>query len=117
MTRVIGPKRARALLVQHGFDPNADAEALTAAIEARGWHVQVDREPPGNEEPHQSAHWAQAIQPAPPEDLDDLVHLSATGATAQDVLRIVLAKVLVQELAGPHGPVELTGDDRAPPRW
>ncbi len=117
MTRVIGPKRARALLVQHGFDPNADAEALTAAIEARGWHVQVDREPPGNEEPHQSAHWAQAIQPAPPEDLDDLVHLSATGATAQDVLRIVLAKVLVQELAGPHGPVELTGDDRVPPRW
>ncbi len=116
MTLAIGSKRARAILLKHGLDPDADAEALTATIEARGWHVQVDRVPPGNEGHHQPAHWAQAIQPAPPEDLDDLVHLSATGATAQDVLRIVLAKVLVQEQAGPHVPVELTGDDRAPPR-
>lgn len=83
----------------------------TEAIEARKWHVQVDRDAPGNQDDHQQASWAQAIEPAPPEDLDDLVPLSATGPTARDVLMIVLAKVLRQEHAGPGVPLEQIAED------
>ena len=30
------------ILAQHGIDPDADTETLTAILEARGWSVTVD---------------------------------------------------------------------------
>lgn len=39
MTLAIGPKRALAILLKHGLDPDADIESLTEVIEARGRHI------------------------------------------------------------------------------
>ncbi len=97
MSPFFGTTRARAILIEHGFDPNADVEVLIKALEARGWHVRISREPPGRQAGFQPRCWAQAVRRTPSEDLDDLVLHSATGGTPRAVMVVVLAKVLTQE--------------------
>ncbi len=97
MSPFLGTTRARAILSEHGFDPNADVEVLIEALEVSGWHVRMGREAPSGQAGHQPRSWAQAVRRSRSEDLDDLDHHSATGPTARAVLVIVLAKVLEQE--------------------
>ncbi len=97
MSPFFGTTRARAILSEQGFDPNADVEVLIKALEARGWHVRMSREPPRGQAGVQPRCWAQAVRRTPSEDLDDIVLHSATGETPQAVLVVVLAKVLTEE--------------------
>ena len=72
---------ARAILTAYGLDATADPDVLTAAIEARGWMVQVER--------HDS--WERQrryrIQ----------TQLSAGGPSAKTALVLALGKILARE--------------------
>ncbi len=99
MSPSIGEPRARAILVEHGFDPESPAEALTAAIEARGWRVSVEQELTGDRSGRPQRWRALATRPPDPQasPAGARPHLMASGSSARDVLIVVLAQALTQE--------------------
>ena len=87
---------ARAILTAHGLDSAADADVLMAAIEARGWTVQVERHDTW-ERPRR--YRVRASRPAPDThpSLGILTHLSAAGPRMQTALVVALGKILTRE--------------------
>jgi hypothetical protein len=88
--------RARAILSARGFDPAAGAEALAAAIGARGWRVETERNDAGGRRAGGPVRWRAlaARAGAAGEDRASLRTVSASGRSEADVLAVVLAKVL-----------------------
>ena len=97
---------APAVLARHGVPPDADAAALVAALEARGWQVRVE-EPPadahgrGRQSPQYRA-LAFRRRPADAVEATDAAyrshdHRQAVGRTAEAALARVLAAVLALE--------------------
>ena len=94
----VGVQRARAVLAQHGIDPEADVNDLTVLLEARGWRVSLEKAMGRGrgQVPRWSAH---ASLPAP---LGSPVsrhaaHIAVNGVSDQEVLKRILAKVLEKE--------------------
>ncbi len=86
----------RAVLERHGLDSEADMAALTAAIEARGWTVAVEKQYLGE---RGRRFRALASRPAPDihPTLGITLQLSAVAPTSQTALAHVLAKILARE--------------------
>ncbi len=94
-------QQARAVLEQHGIDPDADVDDLTRLLEARGWRVSVEKVlgRGRGQEPRWSGHatlaarggTSMARHPA---------HIAVTGARRQEVLTRIEAKVLEKEGRG-----------------
>ncbi len=78
------------------MDPDADVAALTAAIEARGWTVRVERQ---YREGRGHRYRAFASRPAPDihPELGISLQLSGEALARQAVLVRVLAKILARE--------------------
>ena len=88
---------ARAILKEHGIDPDAGAKSLMAALAARGWRVTVE-EPSVQRGPHVTA------QACRHRDRQEHGHYGvvretvwATGPSRVVVLRLVLARALKRE--------------------
>ncbi len=81
----------RAVLERHGLDPEADVAALTAAIEARGWTVAVEKQYLGE---RGRRFRTLASRPAPDihPTLGIMLHLSAVALTSQTALAHALAR-------------------------
>ncbi len=90
--------KARAVLVQHGIDPDAHVDDLTARLEARGWHVSVEQTAgrDGGRPPRWSGQATLPPQPGSPVFYRPL-HVSVTGQDGRDVVRRLLAKALEKE--------------------
>ncbi|MDP9473042.1 MAG: hypothetical protein M3Q71_20665 [Chloroflexota bacterium] len=86
-----------AVLAQHGIDPDADAETLTAALKAQGWPVTVEATGIGRARRY-TAH-ATRVRDATGPRAFPIVRKSvrATGLTPQAALAFVLAKALEME--------------------
>ena len=80
-----------AILAQHGLPSDADAEALTAALEERGWRVTVQEVRVGAAR----RYTAQAAHHRGGSTIHETAR--ATGITPQAALGVVLAKVLEKE--------------------
>ncbi len=97
----------RATLERHGVAPDADVAALTAAIEARGWVVRVEK---GYVEGRGHHDRALASQPAP--DIHPAfgitLQLSGEALARQAALVRVLAKILAREERPDPGATGLT---------
>ncbi len=97
----------RATLERHGVDPDADVAALTAAIEARGWVVRVEK---GYVEGRGHHYRALASQPAP--DIHPAfgitLQFSGEALARQAALVRVLAKILAREERPDPGATGLT---------
>ena len=90
---------ARAVLKQHGIDPNADPETLTAAIEERGWRVSLEQ-PAERGSGGRPRRWRLLATQAPEVHkgvIGVYPHLVASGPNAQTVLIRVLAQALEHE--------------------
>ena len=94
----VGALRARAVLGAHGIDPDADADALVAALAARGGCVRLEEiEGRGRGWP---PRWSgRAARAAPPGSrvADRPRHVMVRGADGRAVLARILAKVLEKE--------------------
>ncbi len=93
-----GVLKARALLVQHGIDPDADMDDLTARLKGRGWRVSLEQTGGGGG--GRPPRWSgQASLPPPPGRpvFYRPLHVSVTGADGRDVLIRLLAKALEKE--------------------
>ncbi|MDP9355390.1 MAG: hypothetical protein M3R02_08935 [Chloroflexota bacterium] len=86
-----------AVLAQHGIDPDADAETLTAALEARGWPVTVEETGIGRTRRY-TAH-ATRVRNNPGDRSFPIIRktVRTTGPTLQAALAFVLAKALEKE--------------------
>ncbi|MDP9356685.1 MAG: hypothetical protein M3R02_15635 [Chloroflexota bacterium] len=86
-----------AVLARHGIDPDADAETLRTALEARGWPVTVEESGIGRAR-RSTAH-ATRVRDAPGPGAFPIIRKSvrATGLTPQAALAFVLAKALETE--------------------
>ena len=97
----MGATQARTVLSEHGIDPDADADALTALLEARGWRVGLEAaEGRGR---WRSPWWSgRATRAAPPGSRVGRrpEHVSVSGADGRAVLARILATVLEQERKG-----------------
>ncbi len=94
----IGVQQAQAIPVEHGIDPNADADNLMALLQARGWRVSVEQALGRGR--GQVPQWnGQATLAAPPGSAVSLraTHTSARGVNQREVLLRMLAKVLEKE--------------------
>ncbi len=90
--------KARAVLVQHGIDPDADVDELAALLEVRGWQISLGQVMGRGR--GQVPRWSrQATLAAPPESpvLHRPTHVSVTGSDNREVLTRLLAKVLEKE--------------------
>ncbi len=85
------------ILARHGIDPDADAETLRTALEARGWPVTVEATGIGRAQRY-TAH-ATRVHENPPPDSFPMVRTSirTTGATPRAALAFALAKALEKE--------------------
>jgi hypothetical protein len=85
-----------AVLARHGVDPDADAAALLAALEARGWEAGV--EGPGTDGAGRTPRFRALAfrRRAVPRDRGHGTqdHRQASGRTAEEALGRVLAAVL-----------------------
>ena len=94
----VGYEKARATLARHGIDAETDVGMLDAAIEARGWRVELERVDSGYRGNRPRFHaLATRLGPSMPASLCT-VYVSAAGPTAQNVMVRVLAKVLEREV-------------------
>ncbi len=86
----------RARLERHGLDSHADEAGLTAAIEARGWVVEVKQKLLSKGKVH---YRARASRPAPDThpSLGIRIFLSHAGSTPQIALILTLGKILARE--------------------
>ncbi len=91
----------RATLERHGVAPDADVAALTAAIEARGWVVRVEK---GYVEGRGHHYRALASQPA----FGITLQFSGEALARQAALVRVLAKILAREERPDPGATGLT---------
>ena len=105
MSPFIGSVRARAVLIEHGIDPDTDPDTLTTAIEERGWRVSVEQS--GSWGGGRPPRW-RALATRPTSELGGTgqslyhlasggTHLLASGPSARHVLVAVLAQVLNRE--------------------
>ncbi len=90
--------RARAVLVQHGINPDADVEELTTLLEGRGWQVSVEQAMGRDQgkRPRWSGHATLAAPPGSPV-FRYVKHVRIQGADAREVLMRILATVLEKE--------------------
>ncbi len=90
--------KARAVLVQHGIDPDAHVDDLTALLKGRGWRVSLEQTGGGGggRPPRWSGQASLAPQPGSPV-FHRPTHVSATGPDSRDVLIRLLAKALEKE--------------------
>ena len=91
-------KDAPAVLARHGIPPDADADALLAALAALGWEAQVEelevgRAGRGGASPRFRV-LATRLRPDPVPGRSSHDHRQASGATAAAALGRVLAAVL-----------------------
>ncbi len=91
-------QRARAVLEQHGIDRDADADELTALLEARGWRVSLEQAMGRGrgQPPRWSGHATRAAPLGSPVSYH-AAHLTLTGGSGHEVLTRILAKVLERE--------------------
>ncbi len=97
---MVGVQRARAVLEQHGINPDADVDDLTALLEARGWHVSVEQAMGRGR--GQLPRWSGHATLAPP--LGSPVfhrakHIRINGPDGREVLMRILGRVLEKEQA------------------
>ncbi len=85
------------ILARHGIDPDADAETLRTALEARGWPVTVEATGIGRTQRY-TAH-ATRVDENPRPDTFLMVRMSrrTTRPTLRAALAFTLAKVLEKE--------------------
>ncbi len=85
------------ILARHGIDPDADAETLRTALEARGWPVTVEATGIGRTQRY-TAH-ATRVHENPRPDSFPMVRTSirTTGLTPRAALAFALAKALEKE--------------------
>ncbi len=85
------------ILARHGIDPDADAETLRTALEARGWPVTVEATGIGRGRRY-TAH-ATRVDENPGPHAFPMVRTSrrTTGPTPRAALAFTLAKVLEKE--------------------
>ncbi len=90
--------KARAVLVQHGIEPDAGVEDLTALLEGRGWQVSLEQTAGrgGGRPPRWSAHATLAVPPGSPV-FHRPAHISISGPDGRDVLTRVVARLLEKE--------------------
>ncbi len=96
------PRRATdvpGILARHGIDPDADAETLTAALEAQGWSVTAEEAGIGRARRY-TAH-ATRVRNNPSEHYFPIIRevVRATGPTPARALAFALAKALEKERA------------------
>ena len=98
-------KGVPAVLARHGVAPDADAAALLAVLEARGWQAQVEEPPGDNPRRNRTTRRFRALAVRRRPDavagarptLGSLAHRQASGRTAEEALARVLAAVLARE--------------------
>ncbi len=92
--------KARAVLAEHGIDPNADVDTLMALLEARGWQVSLEQSAGGDgrRPARWSAHATLAVPAGSPVSHRPS-HISIRGPDGRDVLTRVVARVLEKERA------------------
>ncbi len=85
------------ILAQHGIDPDADAETLTAALKARGWLVTVEESGVGRARRY-TVH-ATRVRGATGPSVFPILRktVRATGSTPARTLAFALAKALEKE--------------------
>ena len=88
----VGYEKAVAALAQHGIDAVTDASALEAAIEARGWRLELERVDSGYRDGRPRFR-ALATRTHDPRRACS-VSRSTRGGSARHVLVTMLAKVL-----------------------
>ncbi len=88
------------ILAQHGIDPDADAEMLTAALEVRGWAVTVEETGVGRARRYR-AH-AMHVRDNPGQKSFSIIReaVPATAPTPARALAYALAKALEKEWEG-----------------
>ena len=94
----VAEQRARALLVQHGIDPHADVDDLTALLEARGWRVSLEHTMGrGRGQGQRWSGHATLVAPPGSSAFRRAEHVRINGVSGQEVLTRILAKVLEKE--------------------
>ena len=92
------------VLARHGIDPDADADALVAALAGRGWAVTREEEETA---PRQRPRWrALATRPrafADPRRYRSADHVRGRGRTEVEALAGALAAALVVDVIGDEG--------------
>ncbi len=90
--------KARAVLVQHGIDPDADVDELTGLLEGRGWQVSLEQVLGRGR--GQGQRWSGQATLAPPPGSPVShrpMHVSMVGPDEREVLIRLLAKALEKE--------------------
>ena len=89
-------KDAPAILARHGVPPDADADALLAALAARGWEARVEELEIGRADRtgYTPRFRALAVRPHDAVGRGSHDHRQASGRTAEAALGRVLAAVL-----------------------
>ncbi len=92
--------KARAVLAQHAINPDADVEDLTTLLEGRGWQVSLEQAMGRDrgQRPRWSGH-ATLVVPVDGPTFLRPAHVRVQGASDQEVLLRILAKVLEKEQA------------------
>ncbi len=86
-----------AILARHGIDPDADAETLRTALEARGWPVTVEDTRLGAVQRYTAQTFCVRTHSRDPALVTMRPSVQATGATPRAALAFLLAKVLEKE--------------------
>ncbi len=93
-------QQTRVVLEQHGIDPDADVDDLTALLAARGWRVTVEQA--FGRGRGQVPRWSGNANLAAPPDSPKFrhgEHIRSRGVDEQEVLTRILARVLEKEPA------------------
>lgn len=111
MTRKLGrtpprlPGPARAALERHGVDPDADADALAAALKALGWRVRAEQDAFGGREGRTPPRW-RVLATRPLADAGPrrsaMQHRSRTDHDLRRALAALLAAVLLDKPQDPR---------------
>ena len=93
--------KARAVLAQHGINPDADVDDLTTLLEARGWRVTLEQAfgRGRGQPPRWSGHATLAAPPGSPK-FRHAEHIRVSEADGQEALLRILSKVLEKEQDG-----------------
>ena len=94
----IAEQRARAVLAQHGIDPDADVDDLTALLEARGWRVTLEQAMGrGRGQVQRGSGHATLAAPPGSSAFRHAEHITLTGMSGHEVLTRILARGVVKE--------------------
>ena len=90
--------KARAVLAEHGLNPDADAEELMAVLEGYGWQLSIEQVL-GRGRGKQPRWSGNATRAAPPDSpaFRHAEHIRTQGENAREVVMRILAKVVEKE--------------------